>query len=85
MSPMEAITVSSREKAGDTAPSAASPTVSDLLRTIPDTPEAMPSSGAGVAEEASPSEPPRGSFEEIIIQPPFLGVVVTSFAPRRTP
>jgi hypothetical protein len=29
--------------------------------------------GARVTEEASPSEPPRGSFEEIIIQPPLSG------------
>jgi hypothetical protein len=68
-SPTEAITVSSGEEteAGDTATGAASPTVSDLLRAISDTPEAALSSGAGVVEEVDPSDPPRGSFVEIII------------------
>jgi hypothetical protein len=66
---MEAVIVSSGEEteAGDTATGAASPTVSDLLRAISDTPEAALSSGAGVVEEVDPSDPPRGSFVEIII------------------
>lgn len=29
--------------------------------------------GQGVAEEVGPSEPPKGSFKEYIIQPPHLG------------
>jgi hypothetical protein len=36
-------------------------------------PEVALSSGAGVAEEAGPTEPPKGPFEDIIIQPPLSG------------
>jgi hypothetical protein len=74
-SAMEAITILSREEAeaGDTAPGTVSPTVSDLLHAIPDTLEDALSSGARIAEEAGPLKPPRGSFEEIIIQPPDSG------------
>jgi hypothetical protein len=36
-------------------------------------PEFASSLGAGVAEEVGPSEPPKGSFKEYIIQPPHLG------------
>jgi hypothetical protein len=69
VSPTKVITISSREEmeVGDTVPGATSPTVSDLLCAIPDTPEVAPSSGAEVAEEVGPSGPLRGSFEEIII------------------
>jgi hypothetical protein len=62
----------------------ASPIVSDLLRAIPDTLEAKPSSRAGVAEEVGPSEPLMEPFEEYIIQLLSQGLMVTSFALRRT-
>jgi hypothetical protein len=55
----------------EAAPTATSPMVSDLLRAIPDTPDATWSSG--VTEEVGPSERPRESFEEYIIQPPISG------------
>jgi hypothetical protein len=73
--PMEAIPVSSRDKAeaSDTTSGVASPIVSDLLRTVLDTPEATSSSGTGVTEEVDPSEPLKGSFKVYIIQPPLLG------------
>jgi hypothetical protein len=80
-SPMEAITVSFRDEAeaGDVAPGAASPTVSDLLRAIPDTPEVAPNSGTWRAEEAGPSDTPGTVLgvgllgNEIIIEPPLSG------------
>lgn len=86
-SPTKAITISSGEEAeaGDATPGTTLLMVSNLLRAIPNTRKVVPSSGAGVAEEAGPSEPPRGSFKEIIIQPPLSRVVVTLFTPRADP
>jgi hypothetical protein len=57
-----------------------SPTVSDLLRAIPDTHQVASSSGAGHAEGASTSEElwriPLGSLrgDAIIVEPPIVGV-----------
>ena len=53
--PTGAIVVSFEDKA-EAAPCAVTPTVSDLLRDLPDTPEATPSSGAGHVEGASTLE-----------------------------
>jgi hypothetical protein len=76
---MEAITVFSRDEAeaGDAASGAASPTVSDLLCAIPDTPEVAPSLGTWRAEEAGPSDTPEmvlggGLLGDEIIIEPFL-------------
>jgi hypothetical protein len=81
VSPVEAIIVSSEDEAeaGNAAPRVASPTVSDLLRAIPDTPEVASSSGAGRAEEASSTVPPErivsGTLlgDKTIIKPPISG------------
>jgi hypothetical protein len=76
---VEAIVVSSEDEA-EAAPHVASPTVSDLLRAILDTPEVTPSSGAGCAEGASSSRSPwrivYGPLlgDETIIEPPIIGV-----------
>jgi hypothetical protein len=84
----EAITVSSGDEveAGDAAPGATSPMVSDLMRAIPDTPEVAPSSGAWVVEEAGPSlHSGGGSATRLSSSLLSQGVAVTSFTPRRTP
>jgi hypothetical protein len=79
VSPARAIFVSSKDEA-EAAPRVASSTVSDLLRTIPDTPEVAPSSRAGHAEGASTLEKPwRIDYrllhgDEIIVEPPIMGV-----------
>jgi hypothetical protein len=46
--------------------------VSDLMHTIPDSLEVMPSLGTWRTEEASPSDLPRGLLgDKIIIEPPL--------------
>jgi hypothetical protein len=85
---MEAITVTSGDEAeaSEATPGEASPTVSGLLRAIPDITEVALSSGTWRAEEAGPSEPPEGLLgDEIIIEPPRVGVLVTSFTSCQTP
>jgi hypothetical protein len=80
-SPVEAIIVSFEDeaKAGIAAPRVASPTVSDLLRAIPDTSKVAPSSRAVHAEEASSLGPPWRIFggtvlsDETIIEPSNIG------------
>jgi hypothetical protein len=59
--PTEAITVSSKEEteASDTMPIVVSPTVSDLLRAIPDTPKVVSSSGRGSSRRLVPKSHPR--------------------------
>ena len=53
-------------------PGTMSPMVSDLMHTILDSLEVMPSSGTWRTEEASPSDLPRGLLgDEIIIEPPL--------------
>jgi hypothetical protein len=77
----EAIIISSEDEveAGNTASRVASPTVSDLLLVIPDTPKVTPISGAGHAEEASTSVMPKRIVgesllgDEIIIEPRLSG------------
>lgn len=77
-SPVEAIVVSSKVEV-EAAPHAVTPTVSDLLCDIPDTPDVVPSSGAGHVEEASSSVPPGRIVDrvllddETIIEPPVIG------------
>jgi hypothetical protein len=77
-SPAEAIVVSSKVEA-EAAPRAVTPTVSDLLCDIPDTPDVAPSSGAGRVKEASSSVPPGRIVgrvlldDETIIEPPVIG------------
>lgn len=80
-SPVEAIVVSSEDEAeaGIAVPCIVSSTVSDLLRTIPDTPEVAPSLGVGRAKEASSSMPlgriVHGTLlgDEMITEPPISG------------
>jgi hypothetical protein len=80
MSPAGAIVVSSKDEA-EATPRAATPTVSDLLCDIPNTPKVAPSSGAGHAEGASTSEGwwkiPFGPLRSdvIIVEPPIVGVI----------
>jgi hypothetical protein len=77
-SPAEAIVVS-LEDAAEAAPRAMTPTISDLLCDVLDTPDAMLSSRVGDAEEASSSVPPGrivGGIllgDETIIEPPIIG------------
>ena len=80
-SPVEAIVVTSEDEAeaGTAAPRAASPIVSNLLRTITDTPEVASSSGVGHAKEASSLVSPERIVgesllgDEIIIEPRLSG------------
>jgi hypothetical protein len=57
-------------RVADAQSAVASPIVSDLLRSILDTPEATWSLEAVNVQEASPSRQPRESVEEHIIPPP---------------
>jgi hypothetical protein len=92
-SPVEAIVVTSEDEAeaGTAAPRAASPIVSNLLRTITDTPEVASSSGVGHAKEASSLVSPERIVGEsllgdkLIIELLSRGVAVTLFALGRTP
>jgi hypothetical protein len=78
-SPTEAIVVSFEDEACIAASHVESPMVSDLLRTIVDTPEVALSSGTGRAEEASSSVPPgrivSGNLlgDVMIIEPLIIG------------
>lgn len=85
-----AIVVSSKDEA-EAAPRATTPMVSDLLHDVPNTSEAVPSSGARHAEEACTSEGwgkiPFGPLrsDAIIVEPPIAGLPVISSAPSRIP
>jgi hypothetical protein len=88
-SPVQAIVISSEDEAeaGIAAPCVASPTVSDLLRTIP-TPPKLLSLGTGRAKEASSLVPPGrivgGNLlvDETIIGPPIIGATDDLVCPR---
>jgi hypothetical protein len=71
---VEAIPISREETRVANAPSAlVSPTVSDLLRAIPDTSKATRSPEAANVEEVDPSRRPGESVEEHIVPPPTTG------------